>query len=481
MPNEASDPGVDRVQTYGYGDGVICESPQEGSHLGGPHPDPAVVNWTKALGHPVGLANGFSQAELTEQNGGIMIFPEGLVGADGNQNSHTTYPKVVLPANKVPTSVYVTGFSELALVTVWDTDAVKGQIAVFALRADVPESFSIPYFALPNEGGFKGVHLMGYIDLPDMKTPTAIAGTGNNGSTPGGHAIGNEFASTKDPTKNIATDDTNRAAFAVDNGSRWVASAGEAVVISRWENKATFIDLKPLFQFVRDAYFTTKEKFTASAGQGDTWAYTFDTSPEAKPVVVTTIGTPNPTAVRVSNAIGSFAKGLQTSLHAFVANVDGEVRMYDVSGFLLAAPRPVPAAGIKELAKVQMGKNITAMRKSGRANGSMVIASRGDRAIQWLSVGETAITIARTLRDARITDSVTIDPNARGPGITVGDFGGSALLNFRVGKTENNDRKPPAAFGCGALGVDADCTDFEFAGKLPLPGAPYYVGTTNVN
>ena len=83
-----------------------------------------------------------------------------------------------------------------------DTDARTAQVAVFALRADQPEAFSIPYFALANEGGFKAIHLMGYVDLPDMKTPTAIAVAGDNGNTPGGHVPGFEYGSQTDPTKN---------------------------------------------------------------------------------------------------------------------------------------------------------------------------------------------------------------------------------------------------------------------------------------
>ena len=38
-----------------------------------------------------------------------------------------------LPANKVPTAIAMTTQSEFALVTVWDTDARKGQVAVIAL------------------------------------------------------------------------------------------------------------------------------------------------------------------------------------------------------------------------------------------------------------------------------------------------------------------------------------------------------------
>jgi hypothetical protein len=479
-PDSTSEPGVDRVQTYGYENGTICESPQAGDWLGGPHPDPAVVQWAKELGHPVLWPNAFHQTELYETNGGILTFPDGLVGATGNQTSGGSNPKIVLPQNKVPTSVAVTGYNEFALVTIWDTDALKGQVAVFALRADSPEAFSVPYFALPNEAGFKNIHLMGYVDLPDMVAPTSITAIGNNGGTPGGHVIGFEFGNKNDPTKNIATSDAARSAFARDDSERWVASSGQAVVASRWENKITFLDLRPLFQFVRNAYFGSKDQLDKSVGQ-DTWAYTFETSPEAMPAVVTTLPMKEPTVLRAGNMLSPFADGLQKSLHAFVANVDGEVHLFDISGFDRDAPRPIPASSVKEIAMVQAGKNITGMRKSGHANTSVIVASRGDRAVQWLEVQKDGFVIARTFRDSRMADPVVVDPNDRGPIVTVGDFASSKLLNYRVGRTENNGGKPPADYGCGKDGADTDCKDGEFGGELSLPGAVYYVGTTNVN
>jgi hypothetical protein len=479
-PDEAGESGVDRVQTYGYESGTICESPQTGSWLGGPHPDPAIVQWAKMLGRDVLLPNAFHQAELYETNGGILTFPDGLVGATGNQTSGGSNPYFELPPNKVPTAVAVTGYNELALVTIWDTDTLTGQVAVFALRADSPGAFSVPYFALPNEAGFKAIHLLGYLDLPGMSTPTAVSALGNNGSTPGGHAIGNEFANADDPTKNIATNQVARMAFARDDYERWVPTSGHAVVASRWENKLAFLDLRPLFQFVRSVYFTTQEKFDASKGQ-DTWAYTFETSPEALPVLVTTVTVPEPTAVRVGNMLSGFPKGLEQSLHAFVANTAGDVRVFDISALADDQPRPVSAASIVELTKVQAGLNITSMRKAGHANTSLVVTSRGERAVRFLQLGENDFAVTRTLTDERLLDPVVAEQNARGPIVSVGDFTAGKILNFRIGPTENNAGKPPANYGCGPGGADVSCEAPEFGGELSLPGRVFYLGTTNVN
>jgi hypothetical protein len=481
-PDVAGNSGVDRIQNYAYEKGVICESIQSGGWLGGPHPDPGLTTWSTALGRPVLLPNGFSQTEFWETNAGIMIFPDGLVGATGNQTSGDSKPYFQLPPNKVPTAVAVTTQNEFAFVTIWDTDAIKGQIAVFALRADKPEAFSIPYFGLANEGGFNAIHLLGYVDLPDMQTPTAIAASGDNGNTPGGHVPGFEYGSQTDPTKNFVTSVDARSALEREDYERRVPMAGQIVVASRWENELTFVDWRPLAQFVRSVYFGSDDaKRQAATAAGD-WPYTFDNSPEAKPVVVTTLSTPEPTVVRIGNQSDVNEQGLKKPLKAWVGNVAGEVRIFDVSSFVQDAPRPIAASSISELAKIQAGRNLTSMTRQGSA--SVLVVSRGDRLVEWVGIADAdkmTLAVLRTLSDSRLEDPVLVDASDRGPVVTIADFGGKMLLNFRVRPTEANGGKPPSNYGCGAGGVQADCKDFEFGGSFALPGTPFFVGTTNVN
>jgi hypothetical protein len=158
------------------------------------------------------------------------------------------------------------------------------------------------------------------------------------------------------------------------------------------------------------------------------------------------------------------------------------VRLFDLSAFS-ATTRPVPAASILETAKVQAGANITSMtaQRSSSFNRSVVVASRGDRVIEWIDVTESGLEISRKLRDSRADDPVVVDVNDRGPVVTVGDFDGKKLITFRVGPTEDNGGKPPANYGCGTGGADAMCATFECGGELALPGAVYFLGTTNVN
>lgn len=481
-PAISTEPGVERIQNYAYEKGVICESLQTGGWLGGPRPDPGLTLWSEKRGRPALLPNGFSQTEFWQTNAGILIFPDGLLGATGNQTAGDSKPYLELPTHKVPTAVALSSYNEFAFVTLWDTERLRGEVAVLALRADMPQAFSIPYFALPNEAGFKAIHLMGYVELPDMQTPTAIAVSGDNANTPGGHVPGFEYGNATDPDKNILTSEAARLALAREDYERRVAMAGQLVVASRWEDKVTFVDLRPLAQFVRGVYFGSDADKRRAAGAKDVWPFTFERSPEARPVVVTTLSVPHPTVVRVGNQASDNEQGLRKPLKAWVGNLKGEVRVYDLSAFLHDAPRPIPPASVRELAKVQVGRNLTSMVRQG--SHAVLVVSRQDRHIDWVGISEDApesLRVLRTLRDSRIADPVWADPSDRGPVLTVADFGAEKLLNYRFGATENNAGKPPAAYGCGPGGADSDCSDFEFGGELGLPGAPFFVGTSNVN
>lgn len=478
-----ADAGVMRVQTYGYENGVICESPQSGGWLGGPNPDPGIEAWAGALGRPVRLPNGFSQTELVQTNGGIMIFPDGLVGATGNQTSGDSKPWLVLPPNKVPSAVAVSSYNEFAFVTVWDTDTHTAQVAVLALRADSPGAFSVPYFALPNEAGFKAIHLMGYIDLPDMKTPTAIAASFDNGNTPGGHVIGFEFGHQEDPTKNIMTSVEARSGFARDDYERWVGMAGQAIIASRWENKVTFLDLRPLAQFVREVYFGADDALRQAAAAPEQWPFTFDTHPEAMPVVAGTIDVEHPKVVRIGNQPSKSSKGDNT-LKALVGGLDGTVSVFDITSFVHDAPRPIDMGAVEVEATVAAGRNPTSMSLRGRGalGTDVLLACRGERAVQWIGAADDGtLSITRSLTDTRFGDPVIADGSDRGPVVTIGDFDGEKLLNFRVGLTEDNSGKPPAAYGCGPGGADSTCAEAELGGELSVPGSVFYIGTTNVN
>ena len=65
-------------------------------------------------------------------NESLVAYQNGVIATAGS-NTATNQASVKLPANKVPTAITMTTQSEFALVTVWDTTALKGQVAVIAL------------------------------------------------------------------------------------------------------------------------------------------------------------------------------------------------------------------------------------------------------------------------------------------------------------------------------------------------------------
>ena len=66
-------------------------------------------------------------------NQSLVVFQNGVIGTSGNNTVEQPDDHVKLPANKVPTGIAMTNDNEFALVTVWDTTALKGQVAVVAL------------------------------------------------------------------------------------------------------------------------------------------------------------------------------------------------------------------------------------------------------------------------------------------------------------------------------------------------------------
>ena len=126
----------------------------------------------------------------------VVAFQNGLIGTAGSNTAHNQ-TTVKLAANKVPTAITVTNMSEFALVTVWDTVALKGQVAVIALaglcdgcKAGGPYyewwgEWEGVYPGLPNMGNIAYMKVLGYVDLPgDMKAPTEISRDDRPGPVP---------------------------------------------------------------------------------------------------------------------------------------------------------------------------------------------------------------------------------------------------------------------------------------------------------
>ncbi|HEY4056778.1 MAG TPA: hypothetical protein VGM39_09215, partial [Kofleriaceae bacterium] len=310
-PDDPTDAGLDRVQTAGWEPGGQCWKPLVNHEIKSAHPDQGILDWSsRSLTVGVPIAKG--RTEYAETGDGIMIFSSGLVAADGTQSSGSTHPTFQLPPNKLPMAVAVSNYNEFAVVAVWDTDAQKGQLAVFVLRAPSPSAHSVNAFAAPNEGGFDQIQLLGYVDLP-FATPTAVSFAGNNQGHNGPWVQGGGCNHAYQGAGTLFADLTYDGMLA--NCGNWVwksdptmepgffANAGAVMVASQWENKVAFVDMTPLFQFVRSVYVepiqnSDNRDLYTHAITSTPWPFDFTTNPEMIPTIATTIDVDQPRLVR---------------------------------------------------------------------------------------------------------------------------------------------------------------------------------------
>jgi hypothetical protein len=296
-------------------------------------------------GEPVAIARCGGRTGLCSES--LVAFQNGLIGTAGS-NTANNRSSVKLPANKVPTGIAMTNNSEYALVTVWDTTALKGQVAVISLAGlcnncdpynpnggnatgirdttysawyDWWHEWNAVYPGLPNMGNIAFMKVLGYIDLPGMNAPTEIAVT--TGFDQFNTTLPEQNGEFMGRTYSPLTDAAKRATFSGSgsNANRY-AKSGVAVVISKSEKKAAFIDLKPLFSYVNNVYFGTGPTEFTNLGQADNqWPYTFANKPQQTPTVISTVTLDDrPTAVRTT---------LFGSAHrAWIATEAGSLRIY---------------------------------------------------------------------------------------------------------------------------------------------------------
>src|SRR5213075_3320492 len=81
-------------------------------------------------GNPVAMGRCAGGAGFCAE--GVVAFQNGVLGTVGS-NTASNNATTTLAPNKVPTGIAVTNGNEFALVTVWDTATLKGQVAVIAL------------------------------------------------------------------------------------------------------------------------------------------------------------------------------------------------------------------------------------------------------------------------------------------------------------------------------------------------------------
>jgi hypothetical protein len=446
-------------------------------------------------------------------NEGIAVFQNGVIGTVGT-NTANNRATTQLPANKVPTGIALTNNSEFALVTVWDTSAQKGQVAVVAMaglcnncnpfNSQANGSYSAwynwwnewmgVYPGLTNVGNIAFMKILGYVDIVDstgnaMAAPTEIAVTTGydafNTLVLGGAFVGY-------PTS--LANQANRQSLLNGSLSDKYAKGGMAVVISKSEKKAAFIDLKPLFTYFNGVYFGgdigTFNARMATLGQGaNQWPNITSASTQMPTVVKTIALADKPTAVKTT-VFGP-------NQRAWIATQDGTLRVYSLGSY---APGPTVATGtpssIVELPQfaINVGRNPTSMSVSkgepdipvtyADPNFQVLVNSRGDRKISWVRFGSNGSTIARTLQDPRMLDPIAVEDTDNfanwGYVVTVADYGGKAVHNFRYGPVIFSDGGAcPNAGSCPV--VPTGSTKIEYGGKMTLPGRPFQLTGANVS
>jgi len=408
-------------------------------------------------------------------NCGVIVFSSGLVGTGGTCTGRGSDPTFQFPRTKVPTAISVTSKNEFALVTVCDVEQMKGQVAVLALESSGKSShfaheWREDHPCLPNVAVFTRIKLLGYVDLPGIAVPTGVCAVGNHlggrvNSLSGHAGMLSEFDLSQQSYRDM---------FLKGSNAHYSSSAGFAVVIARHEDKAAFLDLQPLFERVREMYFTTEEKYKQTRDAGldpKQWPYSFETDPTWKPPVVAVLDVPQPTVVIASMDGGKKARAL-------IASLDGKVGLYQVGG--LATEDPAAPQEIACVGTVQVGRNPVCLAYQKYSHDTVLAVSRGDREIAWIKYGEKDAQVTRRLRDARLLDPVHAEV-ADTHGIetallTVADFKGRKILNYRYGQLVFATQGG-AKFGMGAEGKD----EFECGGILEFPGSPFCISATNVN
>lgn len=414
----------------------------------------------------------------------IVAFQDGTIANARGSNTALNQAILKLDANMVPTAVAVSNSAEFAMVTVWDTVNQRGRVAVIALTGlcngcSVAEPAREQYWGewkeahpgLANLGNIGYMKLLGYVELPGMTAPTEIAiSTGWNPWE----------GRTSDERDNLPlSTESNRQTF-MDGGvnQNAYAKTGMAVVISKTDRKAAFIDLRPLFQYYKKMYFGTSGNFnsTRNVGNGaNQWPFPFSAASEQVPQVVKTVTFDRPpTAVKLQ-LWGSNPR-------AWVATEEGALRIFSLGNYMATAGGGAPDQ-IQQTGAVAVGANPTSISHyraevnttNNMINTRLLVSSRGERKIQWIDLASNGSggTIWKTLQDRNLKDPIAIDDNESHGSevsvVTVADFA-KGVTNFRYSPLVMHSTytacQPP---GCA---TQSGNTGFEFAGPLTQPWSP---------
>jgi hypothetical protein len=429
----------------------------------------------------------------------IVAFQDGTISNARGSNTALNQASLKLDANMVPTAVAVSNSAEFAMVTVWDTVNQRGRVAVIALTGlcngctlsnPANEQYwgewKEPEPGLANLGNIAYMKLLGYVELPDMSAPTEIA------ISTGWNPWDGRTAEERD-TLPLSVE-ANRAKF--KDGAVYqdaYAKTGVAVVISKTDRKAAFIDLRPLFQYYKKMYFGTTSDYNSTKNVGNAasqWPFPFSAVSEQVPKVVKVVNFDRPpTAVKLQ-LWGSNPR-------AWIATEEGSLRIFSLGNYMATAGGGT-ADQIQQTGSVAVGANPTSISyyraevntTNNMINTRLLVSSRAERKIRWIDLasnGSGGTVLSQTLQDKNLKDPIAIDDNESHGSevsvVTVADFA-KGVTNFRysplVMHASYTACQPP---GCA---TGSGNTGFEFAGPLTqvggaaLPGKAFAVSGANV-
>jgi hypothetical protein len=428
----------------------------------------------------------------------IVAFADGTLATTGTHPSRGSSSVVLrLPKGKVPTGIALTTNDELALVSVWDTEKVRGEVAVIALAGPAELGFwgdwNQHYPGLHHYGLISSMKLLGFVELPGMVAPTAIAASADLRWP----MIGAPKAAELDLSK----EGTRKRFMTGGDLSHRYSRAGFALIMSRSERKVAFLDLEPVMRFFEKNYFGSREAFDKTRVMGpaaDQWPYTFDKAPEARPVLLHTRTFEQcPSAVQTTLNVlrpQNFIDPKQDrhsyvspgfNAHALVATEDGTLHRFAVGG--LRDDTPAKESDIVEIGTTPIGRNATAIVHVGLSGQQFeypvdyAVVARGDRRVDFFRGDKNSGTLTpwKTLEDSRLVDPISADDaNWFGnevPLLAVADYGGKQVLNYRYGDILLHffgKKKYP-------MGQDGKA-EFECGGAYPTRGGALFVSNTNV-
>lgn len=489
IPNNS---GLDRIQTFAYYNHVFATSPRLDGGSWRQIPDPNVDDYrymsVPRLIQPVAVVRNYAMLS----NEALVVYANGFLGIAGTQTSRDggDWPLkgLQLPANKVPTAISLTSSNEFALITVTDTTTSRGQIAVIALEGKYLPFHTWPYMGLANQGSWSDFKLLGFIDLPFNK-PDAIA-SASNGFWNGPSQTGNQMLS----QINLGNANTRWGVRQGEYGwTAIIATGGYAVVSSKTEGKVAFVNLAPLFNYVRNSYLNDATYASTISGRtAGTWPTTFDADASIKPTIAFQTTLDKPTCVLAGLQIDRWSPD---RFKAYVATESGRVVIFDTSSLMARWDWELRGT-LGSMGEFTVGRNPTAMcfarfnpgslplipagRSPDPLNNVIHVCCRGDRRIDSVVTLGGSGRIYQTIADSRMDDPVHVSVADRGNILTVADYNGKKIHSFRLGSLYA--RSPywgqvGERFGCGATGNDA----FEYAGSLSIAGNPFYTGSSNVN